>query len=70
MISFSMLYLLYSAKQSQFEKTQMIINRLIRLTIETGIVTATCATIELILFLTSTSTELHIILYVFSSSRS
>ncbi|KAF5355073.1 hypothetical protein D9756_005753 [Leucocoprinus leucothites] len=51
-ISLSMLYLLFGAKQSKFGRIQRVINRLIRLTIETGLVTATTASLELILFLT------------------
>ncbi|KAF5355077.1 hypothetical protein D9756_005759 [Leucocoprinus leucothites] len=56
-ISSSMLYLLFGARQSKFGRTQRLINRLIRLTIETGLVTAMTASIELILFLTLPSTN-------------
>ncbi|KAF5343942.1 hypothetical protein D9756_005762 [Leucocoprinus leucothites] len=61
-ISLSMLYLLFGARQSKFGRTQRLINRLIRLTIETGVVTATTASLELILFLTLPSTNsMHLV---------
>jgi len=50
-VSISMLYLLYGARHSRFSETQRMIERLIRLTIETGVATATTAVIELIFFL-------------------
>ncbi|KAF5354792.1 hypothetical protein D9756_005764 [Leucocoprinus leucothites] len=61
-ISLSMLYLSFGARQSNFGRTQRLVNRLIRLTIETGVVTATTASLELILFLTLPSTNaMHLV---------
>jgi hypothetical protein len=55
---------LFSVRRRGFSDTQRVINRLIRGTVETGVVTATCALTELILFQVSPKTNLHIFLYV------
>ncbi|KAI0687611.1 hypothetical protein BC835DRAFT_1419806 [Cytidiella melzeri] len=59
-IAVSMLYLLLSARSDKFKETQRIINRLIRLTVETGVMTATCALMELIMFQALPTTDLHL----------
>ncbi|KAJ3879846.1 hypothetical protein F5051DRAFT_325022, partial [Lentinula edodes] len=59
-IALSMLYLLYSAKRNTtFKETERMISRLIRLTVETGVVTATSAIMELILFQSFQENNLH-----------
>ncbi|KAF9061467.1 hypothetical protein BDP27DRAFT_1394255 [Rhodocollybia butyracea] len=64
-IAFSMFYLLYSAKQrTKFQQTDRIISRLIRVTVETGAITATSAIVELILFQTMQTNNLHFTMYV------
>ncbi|KAE9387131.1 hypothetical protein BT96DRAFT_1081114 [Gymnopus androsaceus JB14] len=61
LIAVSMIYLLYSAKQNiVFKKTDKMISRLIRITVETGAITATSAILELILFRASASSNLHL----------
>ncbi|KAI0684700.1 hypothetical protein BC835DRAFT_1388535 [Cytidiella melzeri] len=59
-IAATMLYLLFSARRNMFGHTQRIINRLIRLTVETGVVTATCALMELIMFQVLPATNMHL----------
>ncbi|KAI0687621.1 hypothetical protein BC835DRAFT_1522769 [Cytidiella melzeri] len=59
-IAVVMLFLLLSVRRSKFAHTQRIINRLIRLTVETGVVTATCALMELIMFQVIPTTNLHL----------
>lgn len=59
-IAITMLYFLFSVRRHGFSETQRVINRLIRGTVETGVVTATCALTELILFQVSPKTNLHI----------
>ncbi|EJF61575.1 hypothetical protein DICSQDRAFT_105720 [Dichomitus squalens LYAD-421 SS1] len=63
MIMCSMLYLLYSAKQHthSFERSGLIVNRLIRLTVETGSACAVSAIVQLGLFLGLKQTNLHLI---------
>ncbi|KAI0683734.1 hypothetical protein BC835DRAFT_1423012 [Cytidiella melzeri] len=59
-IAVVMVYLLLSVRRSKFAHTQRVINRLIRLTVETGVVTATCAFMELIMFQVLPTTNLHL----------
>ncbi|KAI0337690.1 hypothetical protein BDW22DRAFT_858715 [Trametopsis cervina] len=59
-IAFSMLYLLFTVRRTKFQRTQRVVNRLIRLTVETGVVTATCALLELIMFQVFQTNNLHI----------
>jgi hypothetical protein len=59
-IAITMLYFLFSVRRHGFSDTQRVINRLIRGTVETGVVTAACALTELILFQVSPKTNLHI----------
>ncbi|KAI0689398.1 hypothetical protein BC835DRAFT_1407858 [Cytidiella melzeri] len=59
-IAVVMLYLLYTVRRNKFQHTQRVINRLIRLTVETGVVTATCAIMELIMFQALPATNMHI----------
>ncbi|KAI0799564.1 hypothetical protein BC629DRAFT_182469 [Irpex lacteus] len=59
-IAVAMLYLLFTVRRSKFERTQRVINRLIKLTVETGVVTATSALMELIMFQVLPNTNLHI----------
>ena len=47
-----------------FGVTQRMINRLVRLTVETGMITAATASLELILFLSLPNTGIHVALYV------
>ncbi|EJC99665.1 uncharacterized protein FOMMEDRAFT_160092 [Fomitiporia mediterranea MF3/22] len=61
-IAFSMIYLLYNAKNSGFGHTNKLINRLIRLTIETGLATALTALVELILYQVYQNNNLHLVL--------
>ncbi|KAJ3970846.1 hypothetical protein EV361DRAFT_992933, partial [Lentinula raphanica] len=59
-IALSMLYLLYSAKRNiTIKQTERMLTHLIHLTVETGAVTATSAILELILFQTFQSNNLH-----------
>ncbi|KAI0712241.1 hypothetical protein C8Q76DRAFT_481543 [Earliella scabrosa] len=63
-IMFSMVHLLYSAKRATvvFKQGELMINRLLRMSIETGSACALCATLELALFLGLPDTNLHFIL--------
>ena len=45
---------------TSFKKTHDLVNKLIRLTVETGALTATIAVIDLILFLAASNTDYHI----------
>lgn len=59
------LWKLHSAKRDHsFGRTNRMISRLIRLTVETGTVTATSAAMELILFEAFQSTNLHFAMFV------
>ncbi|KAI0754901.1 hypothetical protein C8Q80DRAFT_1266436 [Daedaleopsis nitida] len=62
-IMLSMAYLLYNAKQQHvfFERSGRTMNRLIRLTVETGCACAICAVVELGLFLGKPNTNLHFV---------
>jgi len=60
-ISASMVYVLYSAKKRAFGRTEKVLNRLIRSTVETGIITTVCATMELGFFLGIPTTDIHVI---------
>ncbi|KAI0754899.1 hypothetical protein C8Q80DRAFT_396807 [Daedaleopsis nitida] len=57
----SMVYLLYSARRKTgvFKRGELMINRLLRLTIETNSACALCAILELAFFLGMRSTNLH-----------
>lgn len=57
---------LYSAKRQtiSFRRGELMINRLLRMTIETGSACALCATLELAFFLGMPGTHMHFILYV------
>ncbi|KAI0700689.1 hypothetical protein C8T65DRAFT_742017 [Cerioporus squamosus] len=63
-IMFSMLYLLYSAKQRTQPngRSQLIVNRLIRLTVETGFACALAAILQLGLYLRLSETNLHLVI--------
>ncbi|TFK91950.1 hypothetical protein K466DRAFT_481589 [Polyporus arcularius HHB13444] len=60
----SMCYLLYSVKQrtKAFERSGLMVNRLIRLTVETGCACALSAVLELAFFLGMPETNIHLIL--------
>jgi hypothetical protein len=60
-ISISMVYVLYSAKKRSFGQTEKVLNRLIRSTVETGLITTFCATMELGFFLGLPSTNIHVL---------
>ncbi|KAI0321909.1 hypothetical protein OF83DRAFT_1168055 [Amylostereum chailletii] len=62
MISIAMVSLLFSAKKNShsLNSSDRVINRLIALSVETGMVTAASAIIELALFLGSQDTNLHL----------
>ncbi|KAF8797592.1 hypothetical protein BYT27DRAFT_6934491 [Phlegmacium glaucopus] len=60
-ISISMVYVLYSAKKRAFGSTEKVLNRLIRSTVETGVVTTLCATLELGFFLGLPTTNVHVL---------
>ncbi|KAI0712238.1 hypothetical protein C8Q76DRAFT_651614 [Earliella scabrosa] len=62
-IMVSMVYLLYSVKQrtSAFERGGLMVNRLIRLTVETGCACAISAVLELGFFLGIPQTNIHLI---------
>ncbi|KAF8804054.1 hypothetical protein BYT27DRAFT_7194774 [Phlegmacium glaucopus] len=60
-ISVSMVYVLYSAKKRALGRTEKILNRLIRSTVETGVVTSLCAILELGFFLGIPNTNIHVI---------
>ncbi|KAF5319609.1 hypothetical protein D9619_008565 [Psilocybe cf. subviscida] len=49
-----------SRENPAFKETQMLINRLVRLTVETGVATATVAAIDVILFLAFPESNYHI----------
>ncbi|KAI0085564.1 hypothetical protein BDY19DRAFT_441593 [Irpex rosettiformis] len=59
-IAVTMLYLLFAVRRSKFERTKRVINQLIKLTVETGVVTATSALLELIMFQILPNTNMHI----------
>ncbi|KAI0085558.1 hypothetical protein BDY19DRAFT_441045 [Irpex rosettiformis] len=59
-IAIAMLYLLFTVRRSKFERTKRVINRLIKLTVETGVITATSALLELIMFQVLPNTNMHI----------
>ncbi|TFK81603.1 hypothetical protein K466DRAFT_604365 [Polyporus arcularius HHB13444] len=63
-IMFSMLYLLYSAKQRTQPngRSQLIIHRLIRLTVETGFACALSAILQLCLYFGLPETNLHLVI--------
>ncbi|PIL27209.1 hypothetical protein GSI_10353 [Ganoderma sinense ZZ0214-1] len=63
LIMTSMFYFLYTAKQrvQHFESSELIVNKLMRLTVETGLACALTALIELALFLGLPKTNVHII---------
>jgi hypothetical protein len=48
-----------SRKNTAFKETQMLIKKLVRLTIETGALTATVATVDVIIFLALPSSNYH-----------
>ncbi|KAI0770377.1 hypothetical protein C8Q74DRAFT_895926 [Fomes fomentarius] len=62
-IMLSMVYLLYSAKRQtiSFRRGELMVNRLLRMTIETGSACALCATLELAFFLGMPHTHMHLI---------
>ena len=55
-------------RQSQFRKTHTTLKRLIRLSVETGLITASGATVELILWQAEKYLNYHYALYVYASS--
>ena len=59
---------LYSARQrgGNFERSDLMIRRLIRLTVETGSACAFSATLELIFFLALPNTNAHLAVYAHS----
>ncbi|KAH9933145.1 uncharacterized protein BXZ73DRAFT_101112 [Epithele typhae] len=61
-IMLSMLYLLYSAKRKvvRFQRSKLMIRRLVRLTVETGCACALAAVLELTFFLALPNTNIHI----------
>ncbi|KAI0313143.1 hypothetical protein OF83DRAFT_1175947 [Amylostereum chailletii] len=63
-ITASMVYLLYSAKKRShtFERSSRMINRLIRITMETGVVCALSAILELGFFLGMPHNNLHLLI--------
>ncbi|KAI0033868.1 hypothetical protein K488DRAFT_84515 [Vararia minispora EC-137] len=65
MIMLSMVYLLYSTRNTSFimRRSELLINRLIRLSVETGCLCAITASLELITFLALPKTSIH---FVFS----
>ncbi|TCD59917.1 hypothetical protein EIP91_011193 [Steccherinum ochraceum] len=59
-ITCSMSYYLYKAKNlSTVERTSVLLTRLIKLTVETGFITAACAILELVLFVASRDTLVY-----------
>jgi len=60
-ILLSMVYVLYAAKKHAFGRTEKVLNRLIRSTVETGLVTTLCATLELGFFLGYGTTNIHVL---------
>ncbi|KAH7929132.1 hypothetical protein BV22DRAFT_1081427 [Leucogyrophana mollusca] len=58
LIAGTMTYLLITLK-SPFPRTDRVVNRLIRLIVETGILTATCAILDLVLFIVFQHNNLH-----------
>ncbi|PIL27208.1 hypothetical protein GSI_10352 [Ganoderma sinense ZZ0214-1] len=72
-IMLSMFYLLYSAKRlsmGRFERSEFIVNRLMRLTVETGSACALTALLELAFFLGLPQTNVHIALPTISDQLS
>ncbi|KAM5543780.1 hypothetical protein V8D89_002397 [Ganoderma adspersum] len=70
-ILLSMFYLLYSAKRlsmGRFERSEFIVNRLMRLTVETGLACALTALLELAFFLGLPQTNVHIAFKVYSNT--
>ncbi|KAI1787207.1 hypothetical protein LXA43DRAFT_1030456 [Ganoderma leucocontextum] len=69
LIMASMFYLLYTAKRriTHFESSEFIVNRLMRLTVETGLACALTALLELALFLGLPQTNVHIMFATFLS---
>ncbi|PIL27201.1 hypothetical protein GSI_10345 [Ganoderma sinense ZZ0214-1] len=61
-IMLSMFFLLYSAKRQSFtfQRSEFIVNRLMRLTVETGLACAITASLELAFFLGLPATGLHL----------
>ncbi|KAI0087639.1 hypothetical protein BDY19DRAFT_907457 [Irpex rosettiformis] len=59
-IAVCMLYFLFTIRRNKLHGTQLMINRLIRLTVETGVITAACAILELIMFQALSTTNLHL----------
>ena len=57
-----MIQLRKAKNRSTYSRTHQIINKLIQQTVETGLVTAVTAIAELILFLASKHTNIHIAL--------
>lgn len=55
-------------RRSHFRKTDTTLKRLIRLSVETGLITASGATIELILWQVEKFLNYHYILYVHAAS--
>lgn len=53
---------LFTVRRNKLHGTQLVINRLIRATVETGVVTAACALVELIMFEVLPNTNLHLFL--------
>ncbi|KAF8797578.1 hypothetical protein BYT27DRAFT_6933856 [Phlegmacium glaucopus] len=60
-VSISMVYVLYAAKKRAFGGTEKVLNRLIRSTVETGVITTFCATMELGFFLGLPNTNIHVL---------
>jgi len=63
LIAVSMVFLLSSARKRSFsERTERMITRLIRMTVETGVVTATAAILDLAFFLGTPENNLHLLM--------
>ncbi|KAA1470116.1 hypothetical protein DENSPDRAFT_748320, partial [Dentipellis sp. KUC8613] len=63
LIAVSMVVLLSSAKKRAFgERSERLLTRLIRMTVETGVVTATAAVLDLGLFLGQADNNLHLLM--------
>ncbi|KAF8797715.1 hypothetical protein BYT27DRAFT_7204122 [Phlegmacium glaucopus] len=60
-ISISMVYALFSAKKRAFGRTEKVLRRLIRSSVETGVVTTLCTTLELVFFLGLPTTNVHVV---------
>ncbi|TFK91945.1 hypothetical protein K466DRAFT_659668 [Polyporus arcularius HHB13444] len=64
-VMFSMVYMLYSVKRNSpagaIRRSELMINRLLRVTVETGLACAVAATLELVLFLALPDTNMHFI---------